>query len=56
MIQEDGKIELKSYSYPVEPAVARVQALPIQDILRDELSAILRTGEIPPIESSKEEH
>ncbi|MGA2984475.1 MAG: metallophosphoesterase family protein [Terriglobia bacterium] len=46
-IWEDGKIELKSYSYPVEPAVAKVQALPIQDTLRDELSAILRTGEIP---------
>jgi protein phosphatase len=47
-VWEDGKIELKSYSYPVEPAVAKVQALPIPDSLRDELSAILRTGEIPP--------
>lgn len=55
-IWEDGKIELKSYSYPVEPAVAKVQALPIQDILRDELSAILRTGEIPPSKNLEEEH
>jgi protein phosphatase len=54
-IWEDGKIELKSNSYPVEPAVAKVQALPIQDTLRDELSAILRTGEIPPVENLEEE-
>jgi predicted phosphodiesterase len=47
-IWEDGKIELKSYSYPIERAVAKVQALPIPENLRDELSAILRTGEIPP--------
>jgi protein phosphatase len=47
-IWEDGKIELKSYSYPVEGAVAKVQALPIPENLRDELSAILRTGIIPP--------
>ena len=55
-IWEDGKIELKSYSYPVEPAVTKVQALPIQDTLRDELSAILSTGEIPPVEELKEEN
>ncbi len=42
---QDGKIELKSYAYPVETTVAKVQALPIEDTLRDELSAILRTGE-----------
>jgi len=55
-IWENGKIELKSYSYPVEPAVAKVQALPIQDTLRDELSAILRTGEIPSRGNLKEEN
>jgi len=55
-IWEDGKIELKSYSYPVEPAVAKVQALPIQDTLRDELSAVLRTGEIPPAVNLKEDN
>ncbi len=45
---KDGKFELKSFSYPVDAAVAKVQALPIQAALRDELSAILRTGEVPP--------
>ncbi len=55
-IWEDGKIELKSYSYPVEPAVAKVQALPIQDTLRHELSAILRTGEVPPVGELKKEN
>jgi protein phosphatase len=47
-VWEDGRIELKSYSYPVEQAVAKVRALPIQDVLREELSAILRTGKVPP--------
>jgi predicted phosphodiesterase len=47
-VWEDGRIELKSYSYPVERTVAKVQALPIQHVLRDELSAILRTGKGPP--------
>lgn len=48
-VWQDGNTELRSCSYPVEPVVAKVQALPIQDTLRDELSAILRTGEIPPV-------
>jgi putative phosphoesterase len=46
-IWEDGRMELKSCSYPLEPAVEKVQALPIQAALRDELSAILRTGKVP---------
>jgi protein phosphatase len=47
-IWEDGQIELKSYSYPVEAAVAKVQDLPIPQTLRDELAEILRTGNVPP--------
>jgi putative phosphoesterase len=47
-VWEDGSIDLKSYSYPVESAVAKVQALPIQQALRDELAGILRTGNVPP--------
>ncbi len=46
-IWEDGQIELKSYPYPVEAAVAKIQALPIAGDLRDELSTILQTGSIP---------
>lgn len=46
-VWEDGKVELKSYRYPVETSVAKVQALPIDATLRDELSEILRTGKIP---------
>jgi predicted phosphodiesterase len=55
-VWEGGKIELKSYSYPVEPAVAKVQALPIPGSLRDELSAVLRTGQIPPVTELNKEH
>ncbi len=46
-VWEDGKIEVKSYPYPVETAVAKVQSLPIEEQLRNELTAILRTGKIP---------
>ena len=46
-VWEDGKIELKSYRYPAETTVAKIQTLPIDAILRDELSGILRTGKIP---------
>jgi protein phosphatase len=55
-VWEDGKIELKSYSYPVESAVAKVQALPIPGTLRDELSAVLRTGQIPPVTELNKEN
>jgi len=47
-VWENGKIELKSFSYPIDAVVTKVQALPIQAALRDELSAILRTGKVPP--------
>jgi putative phosphoesterase len=46
-VWQDGKIELKSYSYPVEDTVAKIQGLPIRATLREELSAILRTGNVP---------
>ena len=47
-IWEDGKVELKSCPYAVESAVDKVQALPIAEHLRNELSTILRTGGNPP--------
>ena len=46
-IWEDGKIELKSFSYSVDEVVTKVQALPIQPHLRDELGTILMTGKVP---------
>ena len=54
-VWEDGKLELKAFSYPVEVAVGKVQALPIEPALRDELSAILRTGNIPPSKEPQQE-
>jgi len=43
-VWEDGRVELKSYAYPVESAVAKVLDLPIANRLRQELSEILRKG------------
>jgi len=53
-IWNDGKVELKSYPYPVELVVAKVQAMPIASSLRDDLSRILRTGSNPPTKREKE--
>jgi len=47
-VWEDGGVELKSYAYPVESAVAKVQALPIAGLLRDQLSTVLRSGGFSP--------
>ena len=47
-IWQDGNVELKSSPYAVESAVDKVQALPIAEHLRNELSTILRTGGNPP--------
>ncbi|HTS09316.1 MAG TPA: metallophosphoesterase family protein [Candidatus Eisenbacteria bacterium] len=52
-VWKDGVVELKTYPYPVESAVAKVGRLPIASTLRDELSEILRTGNIP---RAKEAH
>jgi putative phosphoesterase len=46
-VWEDGRFELKSCPYPFEKTVAKVQTLPIDLALRDELSVILQTGTIP---------
>lgn len=46
-VWEDGKVDLRSFSYPVNTTVEKVQALPIETGLRDELAVILRTGTVP---------
>ncbi len=46
-IWENGKVELKSQSYPFETTAAKISNLPIDVRLRDELKSILRTGELP---------
>lgn len=51
-VWEGGKVELKSYPYPVEKTVGKIQALPIDAALRNELSIVLRRGEIPPADNS----
>ena len=48
-VWENGKCQLKSYPYPFEATVAKIQTLPIHANLRNELSTILQTGEIPPV-------
>lgn len=47
-VREDGEIELKASSYPIEAVATKLLALPIQAALGQELAAILRTGKVPP--------
>jgi putative phosphoesterase len=47
-VWEDGNVQLRSYAYPVQKTVSKIQALPISNSLRDELNTILQKGDIPP--------
>jgi putative phosphoesterase len=50
---QDGTVELKSYRYPVESAVEKIDKLPLPGSIRKELTEVLRTGNIP---GAKEAH
>jgi putative phosphoesterase len=41
---EDGRIELKSFSYPVETTIAKIERLRIGENVKQDLVAVLRTG------------
>ena len=46
-IWEDGHIELRSYSYPVEETVRKVMAMPVSESIRRSLADVLLFGGIP---------
>ena len=41
---EDGRIELRSYAYPVEETVRKVLAMPVPEAIRQDLANVLRFG------------
>jgi putative phosphoesterase len=43
-IWQDGRIELKSYRYPLEETVARIRKLSLPDEIKSDLAGVLRTG------------
>lgn len=47
-IWEDGVIELKRYSYPVESTVSAIREMPVSAGIQDELAYLLRTGAPTP--------
>jgi putative phosphoesterase len=51
-VWEDGKFELKSYRYPFDATVAKIQKLSIDARVRNDLIGILRTGKIPSAQKS----
>jgi putative phosphoesterase len=46
-VWENGKAELKTYSYPIERTVADIRSLPLPGKIQDELISVLRTGRAP---------
>jgi len=44
---ENGKIELRSYEYPVEETVRKILAMPVPDDIRRRLANVLRSGGDP---------
>ena len=42
-----GGIELRSFDYPFEKTIAKIDALPIPPEIRDSLAAVLRNGGLP---------
>ncbi|MFB3827454.1 MAG: metallophosphoesterase [Bryobacteraceae bacterium] len=43
-VWEGGRLELKRYAYDVEAAVRRLAVLPVDDAVKRDLAAVLRTG------------
>jgi protein phosphatase len=45
-VWEDGKFQLKQYTYPVERVVQRIEQLPVPADVRHDLETVLRTGSV----------
>jgi putative phosphoesterase len=50
-VWEDGKILLHEYEYPIEETIRGIRKMPILTDDQDALIAVLKTGEIPTINS-----
>ena len=46
-VWEDGKIELKTFSYPIEETVAAIRGLHLAQKIQCQLISVLRTGQAP---------
>ncbi len=46
-VWQDDHFELKAYEYPVETTVRKINSLPLQDEIKDDLIRTLRTGKNP---------
>ncbi len=45
-VWEDGRLELKSYSYPIDNTIRRLNALPLSAEIKQDLITVLRTGSV----------
>ena len=43
-VWQDGRVELRSYEYPVEETIRKVLAMPVPDEIRNRLANVLRSG------------
>lgn len=54
-VWQNGKIELRSYEYPVEVTVGKILAMPVPDDVRRRLADVLRSGGNPIRNSTNKE-
>lgn len=52
-VWEDGKIELKEYSYPLAETIQQIREMPISSTDQDALIKVLETGALPDIDSAR---
>lgn len=48
---DNGRIELKSFAYPFERTIAKIESLPLSRQVKEDLAYVLRTGMAPPARS-----
>ena len=46
-VWKDGQLELKSFDYPTERVIAKIEKLPIRQEIKNDLAAVLQTGIVP---------
>jgi protein phosphatase len=45
-IWEDGRLQLKRYSYPLEETIAAIESMPISQAVQKQLSKLITTGDL----------
>jgi predicted phosphodiesterase len=52
-VWQDGQIHLRALDYPIETTVGKIQALPLLEEIKSDLTTVLRTGKVPGASSGR---